>query len=148
MGATAITFDDLVSISPVQGTIPATYHNLSWTGASFLNATQHPTSGYPLVVGSGSFVAWFNGQMKIKTLKSNQTIGLNSFIIAAGWSDSVIVTIDGYYSNTQLNSTTLTLNTSSRKTPVFNWYGLNKIVFTPSGPGYLDTGIDNLCVTF
>jgi hypothetical protein len=90
----------------------------------------------------------FSSALTIQTLIANNTITLNSFVTAAGWSNSLFLTIDGYYNTTLLNTTTVPLNTYTQTVLILNWYELNKIVFTPFGSGYYDTGIDNLCVTF
>jgi hypothetical protein len=86
--------------------------------------------------------------MTIQTLILNNTITLNSCIMAAAWSNSLYVTIDGYYYSSRLNTTIIPLNTYTQNLIILNWYGLNKITFTPSGSGYYDMGLDNLCLTF
>lgn len=148
IGATAIIFDDIPNIDPVQASIPSGYKGFSWTNGNYLNAPSFPTSGYPVLLASGTYVAWFNYPMTVQTLMSNSTITLNSCIMGAGWSNSIVLTIDGYYNSILKNTTTTALNTYTQVTMVFNWYGLNKIVMTASGSGWLDVGLDNLCVTF
>ena len=148
MGATAITFDDIPNANAVEGNIPANYKGFSWTNANYLNANAFSGSGYPVIVTSGAYVAWFNYPMTIQTLVANTTIALNSCVMGAGWSNSIVLTINGYYNNILRNTTTIALNTYTQVVQVFNWYDLNKIVFTASGSGYLDVGIDNLCITF
>jgi len=113
-----------------------------------MNTTVFLGTGYDFAHGSGEYVAWFNSALTIETLIDNNTITLNSCVTAAAWSDSLFLTIDGYYNNKLLNTTTVPLNTYTQTVLIFNWYELNKIVFTPSGSGYYDIGIDNLCVTF
>ncbi|CAF3067577.1 unnamed protein product [Rotaria sp. Silwood2] len=148
VGATIITFDDIPNADPVQGTIPAVYANLQWVDANYLNATARPTSGYRFVVVSGEYIAWNNVALTIQTLLTNNTITLHSCVMAAGWSDSVTLTVVGYRSATQLYTTSFSLNTYQQVVAMFQWPGVNKVVFTPSGSGYIDFGIDNLCVTF
>ncbi|CAF1211538.1 unnamed protein product [Rotaria sordida] len=147
LGATAITFDDLSS-SGQNGFIPSIYQNLSWTNAKYLNATGLPGSGYPYVCVSGEYVCWFNNPMTIETLVVNRTFTINSFVTAAGWSNSLILTITGYFSSTQIYTTSMPLNTYTQRIVELNWSGITKVVFNPSGSGYYDTGIDNLCITF
>ncbi|CAF2594223.1 unnamed protein product [Rotaria sp. Silwood2] len=149
LGATAITFDDdILSMSSLNGFIPSSYQNLSWTNAKYLNATGLPTSGYRYVCVSGEYICWFNAPMTIETLIANRTFTINSFVTAAGWYDSVSLSIIGYFSSTQMYTTTLSLNTYTQRIIELNWSGITKVVFNPSGSGYYDTGIDNLCITF
>jgi hypothetical protein len=148
LGATGITFDDIPNENSAGGTIPSIYAGLSWINAQYLNATVYVGSGYVFVSASGDFVAWFNSVVTIQTLLANNTLTLNSMVTAAGWSNSISLTIAGYNSSTQLYTKTVALNTYTQTILVLNWIGLNKIVLTPSGSGYLDTGIDNLCITF
>ncbi|CAF3538088.1 unnamed protein product [Rotaria sp. Silwood1] len=149
LGATAITFDDnVLSISGVNGIIPSMYKNLSWTNAKYLNATALSTTGYRYVCVSGEYVCWFNTPMTIETLTVNKTFTINSFVTAAGWSNSISLSITGYFSSTQIYTTTFSLNTYTQRIVELNWSGITKIVFNPFGSGYYDTGIDNLCITF
>ena len=148
LGATAITFDDIPNIDPVQGTLPSGYKGFSWANGNYLNVNSFSGTGYPVLVASGSYVAWFNNPMTMQILVSNNTITLNSCVMGAGWSNSVFLTINGYYNSILKNTTTIALNTYTQVVQVFDWYGLNKIVFTPSGSGYVDVGLDNLCITF
>ncbi|CAF1122883.1 unnamed protein product [Rotaria sordida] len=147
LGATAITFDDL-STPTVNGIIPSIYQNLSWTNAYYLNESGIPNIGYRYVRVSGEYVCWFNSPMTIQTLIVNKTFTINSFVTAAGWSDSVILTITGYFSSIQIYTTSMSLNTYTQRIVELNWSGITKVVFNPSSPGYYDTGIDNLCITF
>lgn len=68
--------------------------------------------------------------------------------MASGWSNPLNLTITGYYFSTQLNTYSVQVNTYTRSIIELNWSGLNKIIFTSSGSGSLDIGIDNLCITF
>ena len=148
MGATAITFDDIPNANVYQGAIPSGYKGFSWANGNYINASAQPGSGYPIILASGMYVVWFNNPLTIQTLVANDTIVLNSCVMGAGWSNSLSVTINGYYNGILKNSTTIALNTYTQILRIFNWYGLNRIVITPFGSGWLDVGIDNLCITF
>ena len=148
LNSTGIIFDDLPNINNTQGLIPSVFKDLLWTNMHYLNSSIHPTSGYPILRGFGQYVGWFSTNATIETLIPNNTITLNSCLFVAGWSNLLNVTINGYFNGQLLNTTRISLNTYTQKLVIFNWYGLNKIAFIPSGPSYLDTGIDNLCITF
>lgn len=148
MGETSVTFDDIPNKISTEDSIPSNYSRLMWTNVNYINSTTNSNSGYPRMQSSGEYRGWFKYQAMIQTLSSNITIALHSFVTIAAWSDFVNLTVNGYYNSIQLNSINVSLNTTTRKLLMLNWYGLNKIVLTPSGSGYVDTGIDDLCITF
>ena len=84
----------------------------------------------------------------IQTLIANNTVTINSFVVASGWSDSLTLGIGGFYLNTRIYTHTVSLNISTQTVIELNWSGINKIIFAPYGSGSLDVGIDNLCITF
>ncbi|CAF0935294.1 unnamed protein product [Adineta steineri] len=146
--ATAITFDDIPSANPREAELPINYAGLTWTNGYYINITTSPKSGYRHAVASGIYVGWSRDPMTMQTLSANSTMTFVSCIMAAGWSNSTKVKITGYYSNTQLNTTTYSLNTYTKTSVVLNWSGINKVIFTPSGSGDIDYGMDNLCIIF
>ncbi|CAF0935311.1 unnamed protein product [Adineta steineri] len=146
--ATAITFDDIPSANPREAELPTNYAGLSWTNGYYINISAVPKSGYRHAVASGIYIGWSKHPTTMQTLSANSTMTFVSCIMAAGWSNSTKVKITGYYSNTQLNTTTYSLNTYTKTSVVLNWSGINKVIFTPSGSGDLDYGMDNLCIIF
>ncbi|CAF4821397.1 unnamed protein product, partial [Rotaria sp. Silwood2] len=123
VGATVITFDDIPNADPAQGTIPAVYANLQWVDANYVNATVLPASGYRFLVVSGEYIAWNRDALTVQTLLTNNTITLHSCMMAAGWSDSVTVTVVGYRSATQLYTISFSLNTYQKVVAIFQWPG-------------------------
>ena len=148
MGATVITFDDIPNANSEEDPIPSGYKGFSWTNGNYMNVSKWPSNGYPLIRASGAYVAWFNRPLRIQTLVANTTITLNSCIMGVGWSDPISLTINGYYNGILKNTTTIAFQIRTPILRVFNWYDLNRIVFTPTGSGWLDIGMDNLCITF
>ncbi|CAF3931774.1 unnamed protein product [Rotaria magnacalcarata] len=100
LGATAITFDDIPNLNTLQDVIPSVYNNISWMNAQYLNATASSSAGYTYVCSSGQMVCWFNVPMTIQTSIANTTLTINSFVIAAVSSNSITVTIVGYFAST------------------------------------------------
>ncbi|CAF1678853.1 unnamed protein product [Adineta ricciae] len=147
-GGIPLTFDDIPNADDSQGPIPSNYGGLNWTSSSYINTSEFPSSGYHYVCGSGVYALCFDTTLKIETPVETNTVTLNSCRMAAGWSNSTNLTITGYYSNTQLYTITVLLNTYSAVLQVFNWLGLNKIVMQASGSAILHVGLDNLCITF
>ena len=148
MGATAITFDDIPNAVASGGPIPSGYKGFSWTNGGYLNIASFNSSGYRYTISSGGFFSWFNTPLVLQLIAGNQTFTLNSRIMSAGWSNSISVGIIAYYSSTPLYNMTIPLNTYTKVIQVFNWPGLTRVVFNPFGSGYVDTGIDNVCVTY
>ncbi|UJR34484.1 hypothetical protein I4U23_021892 [Adineta vaga] len=147
-GGIPLTFDDIPNPTPSEAIIPSNYSGFTWTNARYANVSAYPTSGYAYARVSGEYVLWFKTTVTIETTPNNKTITLNSGQMSSGWSDGNILLVMGYYTSTHLYNVTIPLNTYSRVLKVFNWSGLNKIILQPSGSGYWDTGIDNLCITF
>ncbi|CAF1297625.1 unnamed protein product [Adineta steineri] len=147
-GATAIIFDDISSSDPVEAELPTNYAGLSWTNGYYISINTNPGSGYRYAVASGIYVGWSKGPLIMQTISANSTMTFVSCVMAAGWWDSIQMTITGYYSNTQFYTATYSLNTYTQTSVVLNWSGINEIIFTPSTSGYPDFGIDNLCIIF
>ena len=148
LGATVTTFEDIPNQDIDQGQLPTNYGHLSWTHCYYINSTRYPTSGYRFALASGEMIAWFNATMTIAALKNNQTFTLNSFVMAAGWSDSYNLTIVGYNSSIPLYTTIVLVYRYNQTLVILDWSGIDKIAMTPSRGGNIDTGIDNLCITF
>ncbi|CAF1350288.1 unnamed protein product [Adineta steineri] len=146
--ATAITFDDIPSADPAEAELPTNYAGLSWTNGYYINISTYPNSGYRYAVASGIYIGWSKGPLIMQTLSASSTMTFVSCVMAAGWSNSIQVNITGYYSNTQLYTATYSLNMYTQTSVVLNWTEINEIIFTPSGSGYPDFGMDNLCIIF
>lgn len=148
MNTTGITFDDVPNRTSTNTYLPSSYKGLQWINGKYLNATNYPGSGYPILVASDEYVAWFNSPLTIQNAAGNQTFQFNTLLMAAGWSSLVTVTIVGYHSNIQRYNTSVSLSRFARQAVSFEWSGINKVIFTPSSTGYVDTGLENLCLTW
>ena len=135
IGATVITFDDIPNAISSEDSIPSGYKGFSWTNGNYLNISTRPTTGYPIIRASGTYLAWFDATMTIQTLIANDTITLNSCIIGVGWFSPISLRINGYYNGLLKNTTTVAFPIRTPILQVFNWYGLNRIVFRANGSG-------------
>ncbi|CAF2187216.1 unnamed protein product [Rotaria magnacalcarata] len=115
LDSTAVTFDDIPNLNSLQGAIPSVYNNISWTNAQYLNATASVSSDYKYVCSSGQMVCWLNVPMTMQTSIANTTCTINSFVIAASWSNYITVTIVGYFTSTQIYTTTVAINTYTKQ---------------------------------
>ena len=139
--AITITFDDLAN-----GSIPAGYGGLQWSGFNTINATTQPQSGYQNGVVSLNNVATdIDG--RLATLSSASAFNLSSAYLTAAWSDGLQLEVEGFVGSTLAYNTTYTLNTTGPSLLAFNFVGVDKVEFIPSGgtlhPGYANHGIDN-----
>jgi len=80
---------------------------------------------YPHFLMTGQYVGFFRYNMTIEPYTSNSTFTFNSCFMAAGWLYPIDVRI-----------------------VELNWADLDKITFFPNGSRILDTGFENLCITF
>ena len=147
LDATLITFDDIDNATGTLLGYPTDYHGLTWAGMNYGNAMNYPDAGYKNMRGSGTYINGFNVPATITPAVANKTISLNSFVAGAAWSNDILLTINGYYLDVQIETYSVALNMTYRTPVILSWTGLDKIELIPSGSGYLDTGIDNFCVS-
>ncbi|CAF1438299.1 unnamed protein product [Adineta ricciae] len=147
-GGIPLTFDNIPNADAVQGALPSNYSGLSWTNGKYLNATAFSTTGCIYALVSGQYVTFLKSTVIIQTLPNNATITLNSGQFSSAYANGNRLMMTGYDGSSALYNVTLALNVYSRYSGVFNWTGVNKIVLQPTGTGYWDTCIDNLCITF
>lgn len=146
-----ITFDDVPGHDSYGGTnLPPNYYGLNWTNALFINATNSNFvgTGYPVILTSGDYVGFFRYNMSMEPYEPNTTFTFNSCIMAVGWTGPINLTIIGYISSIPSYSAAYQLTITARTIVELNWPSLNKVSFFPTGPGILDTGFENLCITF
>jgi hypothetical protein len=130
--AEVITFDDLSDGG--NGTpISNGYAGLNWNNFIVLN-TQLDTdpAGYQNGVVSLPNVA-VNGGGHAASFSSTGEFTLASAYVGAGWNDGLSVVVLGKLNGVQLDSTTLTVNTSGSTLETFNWSGINEVDFSSSG---------------
>ncbi|CAF3561440.1 unnamed protein product [Rotaria socialis] len=115
LGVTAILFDGIPNLNRVQSVVTSVYNNISWTHAQYLNATAPASTDYQYICSSNQVVFRFNVRMTIQTSIANTTFAINSFVIGAGWPNSITVTIVGYLTATQTYTTTVAINTNTKQ---------------------------------
>ncbi|UJR34463.1 hypothetical protein I4U23_021870 [Adineta vaga] len=147
-GGIPLTFDNIPAADPVQGILPSNYGGLNWTNGKYINATAFSTTGCIYARTSGDYVSFLKSTVIIETSPNNSTIQVISWQLSSAYANGNRLLVTGYYSSTQLYNITIPLNVYSRYSQVFNWTGLNKIVLQPTGTGYWDTCLDNLCIIF
>ncbi|CAF1482843.1 unnamed protein product, partial [Didymodactylos carnosus] len=150
LGEVDATFDDLTPTTSI-AVIPPTYDNLTWTNGHYLYAASYPSSGYPLLVTSGSYTGWYQGNsmLTIQSISNTDTFIFNEVYMIAGWTPTLTTLIAGYYDSTQLYNQTVTLTQTSKYLFIPNWSGINKItMYTAGAATTYDVGIENLKITY
>lgn len=130
--AELITFDNLSDGG--EGTpISNGYAGLNWTNFNVLNTQLDPDpAGYQNGVVSLPNVA-LNGGGHAASFSSAGEFTLTSAYVGAGWNDGLSVVVLGKLNGVQVDSTTLTVNTSGSTLEMFNWSGINEVDFSSSG---------------
>jgi hypothetical protein len=130
--ATLIDFDSGVpNFSPV----PNGYGGLNWSNFYGLDTSVYEPSGYVNGVVSSNFVV-YNAWGNPASFSNSSTFTFNSAYLTAAWNDGLQITVQGFVGGlggTQLDSTTLTVNTSGPTLETFNWSGIDTVLFTSSG---------------
>ena len=171
--AQTLNFDDL-STSPPSATdpycpvplLPPGYHGFNWDNFYVIKGSQYfdpylnlntyciGPSGYNTGVVSKENVA-FNGYGDPASVSSANPFTFNSVYMTAAWNNGLNVEVDGYHGATLLYQQFLVVNTYGPTLEVFNWTGVDKVLFTSTGgilqQGYFGGGtnfvLDNLTVS-
>lgn len=154
--ATVLTFDD---ITIGDGTSFYTYGGLTWSNTSnihkdkqIFNITNH---GYNNGVVSGYYVATNDYGLPANVASNSGVFDLNGAYLTAAWNDGLNITAIGKSDDVEKYYQTVTVNTYSPTWFDFNFFGINELVFFPSGgtsaieghPGGQHFAMDNLTFT-
>jgi len=153
-GFKLIHFDDLPSNETL---IPTGYQGLNWTNAGAFNVSKYGASGYRTVLTSTPNVAYNGGgnpmTIAVGPSANVKSFSIQSFIVAAAWSNNLQLLLTGYRGNIAVYNQTMTLQTTSKVLLSLNWISMTRMTFTTSGglsAGYGENGnhvgIDNMCL--
>jgi len=144
--AATINFDDLDGSG--NQAVPNGYGGLNWTNFYVFDAFHDlglKPSGYDVAWVSPNNVAFsaFPNERPTETISSDTLFNLNSAYLTSVWRDSLQVQVIGFRSilgiETQVYAQTLTLSATAHTLETFNYVGVDKVEFTPSG-GTFHTG--------
>jgi len=152
--AELITFDDL-GTSSVGGLISNGYAGFNLYNFYYVTGSLVTPSGYPNSVVSPGNVA-VNGHLGSSATFYGGPFTVNSLYLTGAWNDGLNVTLTGYNGGTQLDTTTVVVNTSGPTLVTLNWTNLTALDFASFGgtenPAYVGYGggpefaMDNLLV--
>jgi hypothetical protein len=153
VGLNPLTFDDLPSTNGV-GLLPG-YAGLYWNNASFLDGllTSLNPSGYQAGTVSPPNVI-YNPSGNPATIIGITPFDLLSVYATAAWEDNLQLEAKTYIGNVLMYNVTNTLSATAPTLLNYNFYGVNRVVFSTSGgtphSGYGSTGeqfvMDNLLI--
>ncbi|MDW5416077.1 PEP-CTERM sorting domain-containing protein [Iodobacter sp. CM08] len=133
--AKVINFDDLPSTGdPITGL----YNGFTWNNV-------FTDGNYTAATISGHNVA-FNGYGDPASFSSTNPFQLNDLYVSMA-TLSGITHFEGYVGNTLTFHSDIAAQTTSATHAIFNWSGLNKVVFYSTGPFANSSLLDNINVT-
>lgn len=133
--AETVDFEDLNSVWFDLGPVPPKYAELTWVNFNSicidpLNCTGDKT-GY--VTGISGAVAVFNDNGRPAEFSSENPITFVSAYLTAVWSDGLEITVNGYLDEGLVKSMTVTVTPTASQLFSFDFKGVNRVTFTPSG---------------
>jgi len=147
--AQTINFDDMYTDSLsgcAQPQLSNGYHGFNWTNFYVLDGFDHycmVAGGYRDGVVSRRNVA-FDGFGTPASVSRANPFTFNSVYMTAAWNEGLNVTVQGYHGASLLYQRLLVLNTYLPTQFIFNWTGVDKVLFSPSGgvqdPNYIGSG--------
>jgi hypothetical protein len=145
--STTINFDDLDAPSSGDQVVPNGYGGLNWTNFNVFDAFDDPglkPSGYDVAWVSPNNVAFsaFPNDRPTETISSDTLFNLNSAFMTSVWRDSLHVEVIGFRTilgiETQIYDQPLTLSATAHTLETFNFVGVDRVEFTPSGGTFHD----------
>jgi hypothetical protein len=139
---TTLTFEDLTP-----GTSLTTYQGFQWSGFYAINGATAINNGYyNAVVSPYKVIGDIDGRSAtISNGPAFFSFSLNSAYLTAELNDGLQVEVQGFIGSTLAYDNTYTVNTTGPTLINFNYFGVNRVTFIPSGgtlhPGYSDAGV-------
>jgi hypothetical protein len=139
---TTLTFEDLTPGPPL-----TTYQGFQWSGFYAINGATATNNGYyNAVVSPYKIIGDVDGRSaSISNSGAFFSFNLNSAYLTAELNDGLQVEVQGFIGSTLAYDNTYTVNTTGPTLINFNYFGINRVTFIPSGgtlhPGYTDAGV-------
>jgi len=134
--AETVDFDDLDPIWSDGYPVPAGYAGLTWTSFSSMYVLSHYDTNYPTgyVTGMASegFVVYNDGAGTAEISAALPFTFVGAYLTAA-WLDGLEITVDGYVDSKLVYTTTVTVSPTVRQYFTFDYQGVTRVTFTPSG---------------
>lgn len=128
-----VTFDEFTGNGSM---IPNGYQCLSWINTRTTRSAINPNSGFITALSSGEYVAFNGGGNPMSIVANNiSSVGsfnIRSFIAAAAWFNTLILTMTGERMGTIVYNRSLILQQNTSTNIVLNWNNIDKITFVTS----------------
>jgi hypothetical protein len=154
LSAATITFDD-INTGGTAVDIADGYQGLGWANFGAVSALSlEPNTGYAAGLVSGPNDA-FNEFAQAAQIYSFEPFTLTSGYFTGAWYDGLNLEIQGFDGDTLIDAETIVLSSTAPSLEVFNWTGVNDLIFSSFGgtpnPLYLGGGgpnfvMDNLVI--
>ena len=137
-----VSFDDLSG----GAVVPVGYHGLTWSNFSCVDGVHYSIrSGYQVAVVSSN-----NGAYDVfgypASMVSTGSFNLISAYLTAAWYDNLLVEAQGYADGMLYYDNTYTLSATNPTLIHFDYFGINRVLFIPSGgtwhAGYGGNGVN------
>jgi hypothetical protein len=135
---TVLNFDD-VSTTSSYVQIPDGYGGFRWDQDFYvINRAYHPGSGYDLGCVTPQYVA-FNGYgyPVEMVITSAQQFDFNGAYLAAAWSSSLPVVVDGYLDGAKKYGKTVSVTNTGPAWCQFDYLGVDELRFSSSGTQFV-----------
>jgi hypothetical protein len=133
--AETITFDDLDPFYSQEVPI-SDYAGLTWKNFYSMNVSARYAgsyaTGYVAGMVSAPFVA-YNSNGDVAEFSADTPFTFVSASLAAAWLDGLEITVEGYLDSTLVESRIVKVSPTASQLLTFDYKGVNRVVFTPSG---------------
>jgi hypothetical protein len=154
--ATTLTFDDLPTPSAGTLAVPAGYGGLNWQNFGYLDPVDRygtRDTGYLHGMISSPNVAYNRNDDVAPATISGSQFTFDSAYFTGAWNDGLIIQVTGYSGGVLVDNAAVTVDSTSPTLEVFNWSGIDELVFSTSGGvnhGYGSGGeefaVDNMTI--
>jgi hypothetical protein len=134
--AATLTFDDLPTPNAGTLAVPAGYGGLNWQNFGYLDPVDRygtRDTGYRHGMVSSPNVAYNRNDNVAPATVSGPQFTFDSAYFTGAWNDGLIIQVTGYNGGVLVDTTSVTVNSTSPTLEVFNWTGIDALVFSTSG---------------
>jgi hypothetical protein len=134
--AETVTFDDLDAIWSQNELLPSGYAGLTWMNFRSMNVLSQYgrgyATGYVTGMASPGFVVYNDngGGAEFSSAKPFTFVGA---YLTAAWLGNLEITVEGFLDSTLVEATTVKVSPTARQWFTFDFKGVNRVTFTPSG---------------
>jgi hypothetical protein len=134
--AETFTFDDFYPPVAHLNPVESGYAGLNWINFNAMDVQMQYSDNYPTGYVTGrvtpEFVIYNDNGMPAE-FRSATPITFVSAYLTAAWMDGLDITVEGFLDSALIGTQTVQVSTAASQQFIFNYEGVNRVVFTPSG---------------